>query len=87
MSGRWVSFILALILILMIVQVSSADDLEPPLKVVWTSRLGIISSDITPQSIELIASDIIYVNYEVLNAIDANDGKLLWSKDLSLIHI
>jgi outer membrane protein assembly factor BamB len=82
-SGRWVRFILALFLILVIVQVSSADDLEPPLKVIWTSRLGIISSDITPQSIDLIASDIVYVNYEVLNAIDANDGKLLWSKDWS----
>ena len=80
---RWKKFSLAVLLVLLLAQVSSATDLEPPLKVVWTSRLGIASTDIGPQSIDLIASDVIYTNYEVLKAIDANDGKLLWSKDWS----
>lgn len=80
---KWIKFSLAVFLVLLFAQVSSAADLEPPLKVVWTSRLGIASTDIKPQSIDLIASDVIYTNYEVLKAIDANDGKLLWSKDWS----
>ncbi len=80
---RWIKFSLAVFLVILLAQVSSATDLEPPLKVVWTSRLGIASTDIGPQSIDLIASDVIYTNYEVLKAIDANDGKLLWSKDWS----
>lgn len=73
---RWVSFILALILILMIVQVSSADDLEPPLKVAWKTRLAPIGFG----SIDLIISDVIYSNNYNFQAIDANNGKLIWSE-------
>ena len=76
MSMRWVSFILALILILMIVQVSSADDLEPPLKVAWKTRLAPIGFG----SIDLIISDVIYSNNYNFQAIDANNGKLIWSE-------
>jgi len=75
-SGRWVSFILALILILMIVQVSSADDLEPPLKVAWKTRIGPPGFG----SIDIIISDVIYSNNYELQAINANNGKLLWSE-------
>jgi heat shock protein HslJ/outer membrane protein assembly factor BamB len=62
---------------------TSGDDLEPPLKVAWKYRLGVSSTDIYPQSIDLIASNVIYVNYGWLEAIDVDDGKLLWTKDWS----
>jgi len=63
---KWIIFSLAVFFVLLFAHVSSAADLEPPLKVVWTSRLGIASTDIKPQSIDLIASDVIYTNYEYL---------------------
>ncbi len=68
---------------ILLVNITSAGGLEPPLKVAWNSRLGIPSTDIGPQSINLIVSDIAYVHYGDLKAIDANDGKPLWSKDWS----
>ena len=45
---RWIKFSLAVFLVLFLAQVSSATDPEPPLKVVWTSRLGVVSSNILP---------------------------------------
>lgn len=75
--------ILAISMLLFSVNISSAAGLEPPLKVAWKSRLGIASTDIGPQSIILIVSDIAFVDYGGLKAIDVNDGKLLWSKDWS----
>ncbi len=76
--------ILAIFLILILVQVSSATDLEPPLKVAWKYRLG--AADVyghnPTQSIELITGDVVYAKYgRRLVALDADNGKLLWDKD------
>ncbi|HWQ96322.1 MAG TPA: PQQ-binding-like beta-propeller repeat protein [Candidatus Methylomirabilis sp.] len=75
--------ILVIFILVFSVNITSAGGLEPPLKVVWKSRLGIASTDIYPQSINLIVSDIAYVDYGGIKAIDINNGKLLWSKDWS----
>lgn len=80
---NWFKLSLAIFFILISINISSAVGLEPPLKVAWKSRLGIASTDIGPQSIYLIASDIAFVDYGGLKAVDINDGKLLWSKDWS----
>jgi outer membrane protein assembly factor BamB len=73
--GERQKYIVVLILIFMLVQVSSADDLEPPLKVTWKTRIGPPGFG----SIDLIISDVIYSNNYELQAINANNGKLLWS--------
>ena len=76
-------FIAVIFIMLILMNISSAAGLEPPLKVAWKYRLGLSSTDIGPQSIHLIVSDIAYVDYQGLKAINVNNGKLLWSKDWS----
>ena len=77
--------ILVVSIFMLLVNITSAGGLEPPLKVAWKSRLGIASTDIGPQSILLIVSDIAYVDYGGLKAIDVNSGRLLWSKDWNAV--
>jgi len=74
---------LAIFFILISISITSAAILEPPLKVALKYRLGLSSTDIGPQTIHLIVSDIAYVDYGRLKAIDVNNGRLLWSKDWS----
>ncbi|TFH43462.1 MAG: hypothetical protein E4G94_04840 [ANME-2 cluster archaeon] len=74
MRLSWLRFISVIFLILILVSISSADH-EPPLKVAWKTRIGPPGYG----SIDLIVSDIIYSNSYHLQAIDANNGKLLWS--------
>ena len=79
-----IRIILAIFLILILVQVSSATDLEPPLKVAWKYRLG--AADVYGhnliQSIELITDGVVYAKYgRRLVALDADNGKRLWDKD------
>ena len=71
------------LLMLISVNITSAAVLEPPLKVAWKTSIGTWFKEPYPTSIDLIESDVVYVNYQNLQAIDANDGKLLWSKDWS----
>ena len=60
-----IRIILAIFLISVFVQVSSATDLEPPLKVAWKYRLGVadVYGHNLIQSIELITGDVVYVKY------------------------
>lgn len=74
---------LAIFFILISISITSAAILEPPLKVALKYRLGLSSTDIGPQTIHLIVSDIAYVDYGRLKAIDVNNGRLLWSKEWS----
>ncbi|MEA1893939.1 MAG: PQQ-binding-like beta-propeller repeat protein [Euryarchaeota archaeon] len=81
-----IRIILAVFLISIFVQVSSATDLEPPLKVAWKYRLG--AADVYGhniiQSIELITDDVVYAKYGGrLVALDTDNGKRLWDKDLN----
>ncbi len=73
---------LAVFLILISVNIAQPVSLEPPLKVAWKSSIWTqYTEEIRPPYIGLIESDIIFMNYYNLQAIDANDGKLLWKKD------
>ena len=54
--------------------------LEPPLKVAWTYELSDWQSRWGPVPIQIIEENIIYLNDEGIKAIDADSGKLLWSK-------
>jgi hypothetical protein len=54
--------------------------LEPPLKVAWTYELSDWGSQQEPVQIQIIEENIIYLNDEGIKAIDADSGKLLWSK-------
>jgi len=45
--------VLVISILLLSVNISSAAGLEPPLKVAWKSRMGIASTDIGPQSINV----------------------------------
>ena len=79
-----IRIILAIFVILILVQVSFAADLEPPLKVAWKYRLG--AADVYGhnliQSIELITDGVVYAKYgSRLVALDADNGKRLWDKD------
>ena len=80
---NWFKLLILTIFLIISVNITSAAGLEPPLKVAWKYRLGFSSTDIGPQSINLIVSDIAYVDYGGLKAIDVNSGRLLWSKDWS----
>jgi len=75
------TFYLVVLLIFILVSVASSSELEPPLSVAWNTKLeehAVISHLV----IELIANDIVYTtNDNQLKAVDANDGKLLWTKD------
>lgn len=75
------TFYLAVLLIFILVPVASSSELEPPLSVAWNTKLEepAVFSHLV---IELIANDIVYTtNDNQLKAVDANDGKLLWTKD------
>jgi len=54
--------------------------LEPPLKTAWTYELSDWGSQQEPVQIQIIEENIIYLNDEGIKAIDADSGKLLWSK-------
>jgi outer membrane protein assembly factor BamB len=54
--------------------------LEPPLKVAWTYELSDWQSRWGPVPIQIIGENIVYLNDEGIKAIDADSGKLLWSK-------
>lgn len=75
------TFYLVVLLIFILVSVASSSELEPSLSVAWNTKLeepAVISHLV----IELIANDIVYTtNDNQLKAVDANDGKLLWTKD------
>lgn len=80
---RWIKSWLAVSIFLFLVNIASAADLAPPLKVAWKTSVGTWFMEPHPTSIDLIESDIVFVNYQNLMALDANDGKLLWSKEWS----
>lgn len=54
--------------------------LEPPLKIAWTYELSDWVSQQELATIQIIEENIIYLNDEGIKAIDADSGKLLWSK-------